>query len=152
MSSSKNDQPEINMMSLVDNKEKEKVNRPKIDFTKVEFTQKEKELVRKEVEVIKEKYPNYIPIIVRPKDRSIELVRYKFLVGAEVTIGQLLCIIRKKIKNLQSSEALFLLVNNILVPSTHSLSLVYKQQLDEETNMLFFTLCKESTFGNLVKN
>ena len=53
---------------------KEKINTPKIDFTKTDFTPKEKELIRKEVELIKEKYPKYIPVIVRPKDKSIQLL------------------------------------------------------------------------------
>lgn len=119
----------------------------KIDFTKTDFTSFEKELIRKEINLIKEKYPKYIPIIVRPKDKSIQLSRYKFLVNGEITVGQFMCIIRKKIKNLKSSEALFLIVNNSLAPSSHSLSLVYTQQIDKETNMLFFTLCNENTFG-----
>jgi len=126
---------------------KEKINSPKIDFTKTDFTPKEKELIRKEVELVKEKYPKYIPVIVRPKDKSIQLLRYKFLVNGEITVGQFMCIIRKKIRNIKSSDALFLIVNNSLIPSVHLLSLVYTQQVDKETNMLFFTLCNENTFG-----
>lgn len=119
----------------------------KIDFTKTDFTSIEKEFIRKEVDVIKEKYPKYIPVIIRPKDKGIKLLRYKFLVNGDITVGQFMCIIRKKIQNIKSSEALFLIVNNSLAPSAHLLSLVYKQQVDKETNMLFFTLCNENTFG-----
>ena len=125
----------------------EKKNNIKIDFTKTVFTPMEKELIRKEVELIKEKYPQYIPIIIRPKNKSIEMLRYKFLVNGDITVGQFMCIIRKKIRNIKSSEALFLIVNNTLAPSTNSLSLVYTQQVDKETNMLFFTICNENTFG-----
>lgn len=135
---------DINMISLVDNIKTKKIS---VDFSKKQFTKQEKELIRKEVEVVKEKYPNYIPIIVRPKSDEIKMSRYKFLVGGEITIGQFLSIIRKKMQNIKSSEAIFLLVNNILAPSTQLLSMVYREQCDSETNMLFFTLCKESTFG-----
>ena len=131
---------------VTDGKLKNK-NNIKIDFTKTVFTPMEKELIRKEVELIKEKYPQYIPIIIRPKNKSIEMLRYKFLVNGDITVGQFMCIIRKKIRNIKSSEALFLIVNNTLAPSTNSLSLVYTQQVDKETNMLFFTLCNENTFG-----
>lgn len=117
---------------------------PKIDFTKTDFTPKEKELIRKEVELIKEKYPKYIPVVVRPKDKSIQLLRCKFLVNGEITVGQFMCIIRKKIRNIKSSESLFLIVNNSLPPAVHLLSNI---QVDKETNMLFFTLCNENTFG-----
>lgn len=135
---------DINMISLVDNIKTKKIS---VDFSKKQFTKQEKELIRKEVELVKEKYPNYIPIIVRPKSDEIKMSRYKFLVGSDITIGQFLFIIRKKMQNIKSSEAIFLLVNNILVPSTQLLSMVYREQSDTETNMLFFTLCKESTFG-----
>lgn len=121
--------------------------KPKIDFTKFIFTLSEKESIKKEADIIKEKYPKYIPIIVRPKDNSIKMLRYKFLVSEEITIGQFLVIIRKKLQDVKSHEALFLLVNNILLPSSHLMSLVYNQQADKDTNMLFFTLCKETTFG-----
>lgn len=149
--SNENEESDVNIINKIslENKIqiKEKINTPKIDFTKTEFTQKEKELIRKEVELIKEKYPKYIPVIVRPKDKSIQLLRYKFLVNGEITVGQFMCIIRKKIRNIKSSEALFLIVNNSLLPSVHLLSFVYTQQVDKETNMLFFTLCNENTFG-----
>ena len=138
-----NEESDVN---IIENKIpiKEKINTTKIDFTKTEFTPKEKELIRKEVELIKEKYPKYIPVIVRPKDKSIQLLRHKFLVNGEITVGQFMCIIRKKIRNIKSSEALFLIVNNSLPPSVHLLSNI---QVDKETNMLFFTLCNENTFG-----
>jgi len=142
--SNENEESDVNKYKI---QIKEKINTPKIDFTKTDFTPKEKELIRKEVELIKEKYPKYIPVIVRPKDKSIQLLRYKFLVNGEITVGQFMCIIRKKIRNIKSSEALFLIVNNSLLPSVHLLSFVYTQQVDKETNMLFFTLCNENTFG-----
>lgn len=142
--SNKNEESNVNIKLEKKIQIKEKINTPKIDFTKTDFTSKEKELIRKEVELIKEKYPKYIPIIVRPKDKSIQLLRYKFLVNGEITVGQFMCIIRKKIRNIKSSEALFLIVNNSLLPSVHLLSNI---QVDKETNMLFVTLCNENTFG-----
>ena len=118
-----------------------------IDFTKKHFTKQEKELIRKEVFVVTQKYPNYIPIVVTPKSDEIKLLRHKFLVGGDITIGQFVSIIRKKIKNFKSSESIFLLINNTLVPSTKLLSSVYQEQSDPETNMLHIILCKENTFG-----
>ena len=118
-----------------------------IDFTKKHFTKQEKELIRKEVFIVTEKYPNYIPIVVTPKSDEIKLLRHKFLVGGDITVGQFVSIIRKKIKNFKSSESIFLLINNTLVPSTKLLSSVYHEPSDPETNMLYIVLCKENTFG-----
>ena len=128
--------------------EKNNIKRSKVEYSKINFTEEEKELIRNEVDLIKEKYPNYIPIVVRtnPKDK-IEITKTKFLVGQEITLGQFLLILRKKIKNVKSTEAIYLMINNTLVPITTQLSLVYNDKKDKETNMLFITICKENTFG-----
>lgn len=118
-----------------------------VDFTKSEFTDEEKCIIRKEVDMIKQKYPSYIPIIVRVKSDKIKLTKRKFLVGGEITIGQFLCILRKKIQDMKSSEAIFLIINNILPMQTLSLSAIYNEHVDKDTNMLIITLCKENTFG-----
>ena len=79
--------------------EKNNIKKSKVEYSKINFTEEEKELIRNEVDLIKEKYPNYIPIVVRtnPKDK-IEITKTKFLVGQEITLGQFLLILRKKIK------------------------------------------------------
>ena len=124
-----------------------------IDYTKKEFTEEEKCIIRNEIEVIKEKYPNYIPIVVRVhNDKSIKLTKFKFLVGGEITLGQFLSILRKKITNIKSTESIYLLINNTLIPITLTLSMIYKEKRDHETDMLYITICKENTFGTLIKN
>lgn len=119
-----------------------------IDFTKTEFTEEERLAIRKEVEVIKQKYPTYIPIIVHTHGKDkIGLTKRKFLVGGEITVGQFLCILRKKISKMKPNEAIFLLINNTVPVQTATLSTVYHQHVDINTNMLRITICKENTFG-----
>jgi GABA(A) receptor-associated protein len=119
----------------------------KIDFTKTSFTDEEKVMIRKEVELLKEKYPNYIPIIVRSRDKKIVLRKQKFLVGGDITFGQFMSIIRKKMESLKPSEAIFVFINNAIPPASNFLSVVYSQNKDVETNMLYMDVCKENTFG-----
>jgi hypothetical protein len=125
----------------------------KIDYTKKEFTEEEKNIIRNEIEVVKQKYPNYIPIIVRVHDnKSIKLTKSKYLVGGEITLGQFLSILRKKITNIKSTESIYLLINNTLIPVTLPISIIYNEKKDPETNMLYITICKENTFGtNFIK-
>lgn len=119
-----------------------------IDYTKKEFTEEEKNIIRNEIEVVKQKYPNYIPIIVRVHDnKSIKLTKSKYLVGGEITLGQFLSILRKKITNIKSTESIYLLINNTLIPITLPISMIYNEKKDPETNMLYITICKENTFG-----
>ena len=53
----------------------------KIDYNKHEFTDQEKLAIKKEVHMIKTKYPDYIPIVLRTKSKSnIQLNKIKYLV------------------------------------------------------------------------
>lgn len=120
----------------------------KIDYSKKDFTEKEIQIIKSEVEALKKKYPLNIPIIVNYKN-NIKLNKNKYLVNGDITVGQFLSTIRKRLQNeLKSSEGLFLFVNNIIPPSSEQMSVLYKNHKDMKTGMLFFMLCAENTFGN----
>jgi hypothetical protein len=122
-----------------------------IDYTKTSFTEDEKIIIRNEVEVINQQYPGYIPIIVRAynnkNNKNFVLTKTKFLVTNEITLAQFLTILRKKIKDIKSTESIYLLIDNTLMPITLAMSTIYKEKKDKDTNMLFITVCKENTFG-----
>lgn len=120
--------------------------KPLIDFSKSEFKPSEKRIIKKEVELIKEKYPKYIPILIRSKNNKIKLTKYKHLVNEEVTVSQFMTIIKKKI-SLKSYEAIYLFINNTIPQGSCSLNSLYKSHKDMETDMLIITVCKENTFG-----
>jgi microtubule-associated protein 1 light chain len=117
-----------------------------IDFSKSELNQHEKRIIKKEVELIKEKYPTYIPILIKSKNNQIKLTQYKYLVNEEVTISQFMTIIKKKIL-LKSYEGIYLFINNLIPKGSSSLNSLYKSHKDLETDMLIITVCKENTFG-----
>jgi GABA(A) receptor-associated protein len=120
-----------------------------LDLTKEHFTTEEKELLRKEVDLIRHKYPHYIPIVVRTKNNSLQLKKCKFLVTGDITVGQFIYIIRKRLEQkLHSSHSLYLFINNTVPTASHLLSMVYSAQVDKETGMLFCTVCQEHTFGS----
>lgn len=118
-----------------------------IDFTKSKFNDQEKYVIKKEVELIREKYPNYIPILVRTKDKRVKLSKFKYLVGGEITIGQFMFILRKKIPSLKPEEAIYLFIDNVIPVSSSSLNSIYDLKRDPDLEMLVVTICKENTFG-----
>lgn len=125
--------------------------RKTIDYSKFDFTSTEKDFIRKEVDLIKHKYPNYVPIVVRTKDNGLKLSKNKFLVTGDVTMGQFLHIIRRRLdKQLSSTQALFIFANNCLPPTSSLLSTVYLTESDKDTGMLFLTVCQENTFGKMI--
>lgn len=144
MSNQETDNNELSMISLQQSNIKKK---SVIDFTKEVFNDQEKYVIKKEVELIKEKYPNYVPIIVRAKDKKLKLSKNKYLVGGEITIGQFMFIVRKKIPSLRPEDGIYLFIDNIIPLNSSSLKSIYESKRDLEMDMLFITLCKESTFG-----
>jgi len=93
------------------------------------------------------KYPDRIPIIVC-KDINCKLAdidKHKYLVPRDMTLGQFIYVIRKRIK-LQPNEALFVLVNYSLIPGNKSLQDIYEKNKDKD-GFLYITYSSENTFG-----
>merc|ERR1712217_204645 len=98
---------------------------------------------------IRAKHPDRIPVIVekRVRDDSLpDIDKKKFLVPADLTIGQFVYVIRKRIK-LTPEQAIFLFVNKgTLPPTVATLQTVYDQHMDED-GFLYMTYSGENTFG-----
>ncbi|KAJ3182559.1 ubiquitin-like protein atg8 [Gaertneriomyces sp. JEL0708] len=101
-----------------------------------------------EAEKIKQKYPDRIPCIVEKADKSdiAAIDKKKYLVPQDLTMGQFVYVIRKRIK-LNSEKAIFIFVNNVLPPSGSLLSQVYQEHKDED-GFLYIVYSSENTFGN----
>jgi len=119
-------------------------------MTKSQYKEKNALEKRKaEAARIREKFPDRIPIICEhtPADRTglVNIDKNKYLVPADLTIGQFTHVIRKRIK-LQQSHALFLFVNNALPPASALMSQVYKENRDED-GFLYISYSGEDQFG-----
>ncbi|KAJ6729903.1 MICROTUBULE-ASSOCIATED PROTEINS 1A/1B LIGHT CHAIN 3-RELATED, partial [Salix viminalis] len=79
---------------------------------------------RAEAARIREKYPDRIPVIVEKAERSDipNIDKKKYLVPADLTVGQFVYVIRKRIK-LSAEKAIFIFVDNVLPPTGNNLSL-----------------------------
>ena len=106
------------------------------------------ELRKSEAERIRSKYPDRIPVIVEknPKNQIADIDKHKFLIPSELTIGQLMFIIRKRI-NLNQEQAIFLFVNNRLPQATEQVSSIYDKEKDED-GFLYIHYSGENCFGS----
>ena len=109
---------------------------------KLSFEQRVKESSR-----LMNKYPNRIPVIVKKSQNSKiqDIDKNKFLVPSDQTIGQMVYVIRNRIK-LSQEKGLFVFVNNILPPTGEILSEVYKSHKDPD-GFLYITYACENVFG-----
>ncbi|KAG2435899.1 hypothetical protein HXX76_007094 [Chlamydomonas incerta] len=96
---------------------------------------------------IKEKYPDRIPVIVEKAERSDipDIDKKKYLVPSDLTVGQFVYVIRKRIK-LSPEKAIFIFVKNVLPPTAALMSSIYEDHKDED-GFLYITYSGENTFG-----
>ena len=90
-----------------------------------------------------EKNPDTVPIIVQPHG-DLQISKTKFLVYKETTISEFMLKIRKYV-SVNKFEAIFLFVNNTLLPNRTTFQTAY----DEHNNdgILYIQIRKEATFG-----
>lgn len=97
---------------------------------------------------ILEKYPQRVPVIVEMSKvckSKISLDKKKYLIPLDLTMGQFVYIIRKRM-NLSPDRALYLLINNILPPNVSSIADIYHLHKDDD-GFLYVVYTDESTFG-----
>uniref|UniRef100_R7W7V0 Autophagy-related protein n=1 Tax=Aegilops tauschii TaxID=37682 RepID=R7W7V0_AEGTA len=72
---------------------------------------------------------------------------YRYLVPADLTVGQFVYVVRKRIK-LSAEKAIFIFVKNTLPPTAALMSAIYEENKDED-GFLYMTYSGENTFGLL---
>ncbi|CAK9146855.1 unnamed protein product [Ilex paraguariensis] len=75
---------------------------------------------------------------------SVEVL---YLVPADLTIGQFVYVVRKRIK-LGAEKAIFVFVKNMLPPTAALMSAIYEENKDED-GFLYMTYSGENTFGSV---
>jgi len=93
------------------------------------------------------KYPDRIPIIVEKSIKSniASIDKNKFLVPNDITVGQFVYIIRKRIE-LTPEKAIFVFINNILPPTACNMKEIYEQHKCDD-GFLYIEYSGENTFG-----
>jgi len=96
---------------------------------------------------IVKRYPDRKPIIVEKSSGSdiMQIDKKKYLVPSDLTVGQFIYVIRKRI-NLPSDQAIYIFINNTLPPTASLISNIYETHKDED-GFLYATYSAESTFG-----
>lgn len=89
------------------------------------------------------KYPSHRPFIIESKKLTID--RNKFLVPSDITMGQLMFIVRKRV-NIKEHEGLFFLVNDIMPKSSSLISQIYDEYRHED-GFCYIMVLKENVFG-----
>jgi len=94
------------------------------------------------------KYPDRIPVICEKSHNDTitpEIDKQKYLVPNDLTVGQFIYVIRKRM-SVNVNKALFVFINNKIPPSAQLLSELYMYDKHED-EYLYITYSFENTFG-----
>jgi GABA(A) receptor-associated protein len=103
---------------------------------------------QKESKRILEKYPDRIPVIAEKEAKSDipDIDKKKYLVPSDLSVGQFVYVIRKRIE-LPAEKAIFIFVKNKIPPTAELMSQVFERDKDED-GFLYVTYSGEGTFGS----
>ena len=98
---------------------------------------------------ILQRFKDRLPVICEKVENSDiqEIDKRKYLVPGDLTVGQFVYVIRKRIK-LPSEKAIFIFVNDILPPTAALMSTVYEEHKDQD-GFLYVLYSGENTFGSI---
>ena len=95
------------------------------------------------------KYSDRIPVICELSEKASTdcpvIDKNKYLVPKDLTLGQFMYVIRKRL-NIPSEKAIFLLADGIIPSSSALISDIYSQSKDDD-GFLYITYSFENTFG-----
>jgi len=112
-------------------------------ITKHSFDERKKESIR-----VLKKYDHRIPIIIEKSEHCTnipKLDKIKYIVPNDLTFGQFIYIIRKRLQ-LSPEKALFIFNNNTLFPSSENIGTIYHTYKHED-GFLYMSYSAENTFG-----
>ena len=100
-----------------------------------------------ESDKLRRQYPDRYPIIINkaPNCTLNDIKKIKFLVPGELTIGQFIYVIRKHIE-LTSEQAVFIIVNNVLPPTSSLISDIFAEHYSSD-GFLYVLYTSENVFG-----
>lgn len=96
-----------------------------------------------------ERFTDRLPVICEKAENSDiqEIDKRKYLVPKDLSVGQFVYVIRKRIK-LPSEKAIFIFINDILPPTAALMSTIYDEHKDED-GFLYVLYSGENTFGQV---
>jgi len=94
------------------------------------------------------RHPDRVPIIAtrNPNSNTPELDKHKYLVPMDITVGQFLFVIRKRML-LPPSRALFLFIDGDLINNSEHVGLVYERHKSKKDRCLHIVYSCENTLG-----
>ena len=100
-------------------------------------------------EKVKMRYPGRLPVICEPhdtKDPTTVLDKHKFLCPSQLKMGQFVAVVRKRLKDVEPTEAIYLYVQGVIPSNVMTVEEAHDKYAEKD-GLLYITFAKENTFG-----
>jgi len=114
------------------------------------FNSQKKDKLKESVRKILEKYDDRVPIFVFKSRRDSALNnidKNKYIVPSNLTVGELLNIIRKKLEINQEVSVCLFINDKIMISNSEKIGVLYEEYKNEDL-LLTIYYCGENTFGH----
>lgn len=123
------------------------------NITSIPFIQRSSVDRKREIRRLMQKHPGRVPMYIecdkrcKNKPKNEDTFNKKFLVPDELSVSQLMYVIRKRF-DMKPEQAIFLFFNNEIVSSSKTVKEIYDLHKNKEDDMLYAFYATEATFGN----
>ena len=100
-----------------------------------------------ESRVMLSRYSDRVPVIIEPRNsRAPPIDKRKYMAPRDITLAQLMFVVRKRL-SMRSEQALFFLLdNNCMAPANSTVGTVYDKNKNDD-DFLYIGYALENTFG-----
>ena len=123
------------------------------EYSKLEFTSDEKELMKKQSEIVRFKYSDKIPILIRIKSNVLTTEKYKFLIPTDLSLSETIIGITTRIVNKDNKPLVFNITdlkgnNSIITNEIKQMSLedIYNKYKDPEIDVLVLGVSRNTLY------
>jgi hypothetical protein len=129
----------------------------KIDYSKMDFTQDEKNSMKKETERLYESNKTHIPVLILIKSNVLKMDKQKYLISEEIHFNDFINnTLKKKLHHFHNNDTLEISAVKLsglgpekftkLEPTSIDLKTLYSQYSDPETGLLILKISRNTTY------
>lgn len=135
----------------------------KIDYGKLTFTQDECKYMFNETNILREKNPLHVPVLIQLKSNVLKMDKQKFLIANDIKFNDFINnTLKKKLIHLESDDSLTFDVihfgNNDffknpsainIIPNSKTIKEIYTDFKDPLTNLLILKISRQTTYKTI---
>lgn len=131
----------------------------RIDYTKLEFTQQERNMMHTEATRLLSENPKHTPVLILIKSKVMSIEKNKYLIADDINCMNFLNILKTRLTGLQPDDTINMQATrfsgvekyNKLDINSDLIKDIYSKYKDPETGLLIITLSRATSYKSVKK-